>query len=96
MKKNFLDSFLSETFIMPPGRVTRDRRATSAEPALLAEPPQNSYVVENEDQFLLMRLPEAQLEREKQALARSLARKSCSRGRKRNRMSSSSSSSSSS
>ena len=69
---------------MPPRRVTRGRRATSAEQALLAEPPQNSSVAEKG----------AQLERDTQASARSLARRSRSRGRERSRMSSSSSSSS--
>ena len=65
----------------------------SADPALLAEPAQNSFVVENEEQRLRMRLPEAQLERERQDSARLSARRSCSRGRKRSRMSLSSSSS---
>ena len=58
----------------------------SAEPALLAEPAQNSFVVENEEQRLRIRLPEAQLERERQDSARSSARRSCSRGRKRSWM----------
>ena len=68
---------------MPPRSVTRVKIATSAELALLAEPPQNSFVAENEEQLLQMRLPEAQVEREKQASARSSARRSRSRGRKR-------------
>ena len=75
-------------------RVTQDRRATIAKPALLAEPPQNSYVATNEEQFLRMRLPEAQLEREKQASARLSARGSRSRGWKCSRIPSSSSPSS--
>ena len=74
-------------------RVTRGRRATSAEPALIGEPTHNLSVAENEEQRLLMRLPEAELERERQASTRSSARRSRSRGRKRKRMSSSSSSS---
>ena len=45
--------------------MTRGRGATIAEPALLAEPPQNLSVAENEEQHLHMTLPEAQLEREK-------------------------------
>ena len=67
---------------MPPRRVTRGTRATSAEPALLAEPPQNSSVAENAEQHLRMRLSQAQLERERQASARSSARRYRSRGRK--------------
>ena len=48
---------------MPPRSVTRGTRATSAEPAPFAEPPQNSSVAENEEQGLRIRLLEAQLEK---------------------------------
>ena len=50
---------------MPRRRVTRGRRATSAEPALIGEPTHNLSVAENEEQRLLMRLPEAELERDR-------------------------------